>query len=374
MRNRQQSDRRNDKTDAVSRARFSAAAWAFAAILCAVVGLSAVRFAPGPGSVADRLAGIVLPPQGPVGATGTISTGTIATDGETLSVGILPSAGGVANAEANRLLESQIDTLRLEIVALRRRLSVLAEQNRAYSDRLAALEAGRPIPLPDDAFQAPAGGGNPDAVTPVPAPAPSSVETLPAPETSSRSARIARPEPPVPPPAPVRIVELPRPDRAPETTGSIDPAAIGAGPAPSADQARDLATDLAKDLARIPDENLPLVIRPLDPAGRIQGGAGSVGRTDFAIEIGTYHGLADAGAAWSEFEARFGDRMAGLRALVAPVEGDGARLRLLAGPFANAAGAAVACLRLSADARPCRPAFFLGDPLPPDDPAETVSR
>lgn len=376
MRSRQKDAGMSESGAALLRSRYLLAGWSFAAVLFGIVGVSAVRFSPSPDIErnARAYAGLPLPAAG---AEGVGPTGSIVADDETVSMGLMPSAGGMANAEAMRLMEAQVDTLRRELVALRRRAEMLSEQNRAQSERLAALEKAA-MPVQGDETRVPKPGSpkpaepqastqsNPAAAArtaTVPQPRPAPVETMPAPETSaqvqplaSRAPEAVRSNPEamtaevVPqvrvPAAPVRIVQLPKatPDEPNIATGSI-PATEVAPPA------------ITRDLAEA------MVIRPADPAGRTLGSSATIGRSDFAIEIGRYANRAEADAAWIGFRDAHKDRMADLRALTAPVEGaDG--IRLLAGPFANAALAAVACLRLSEDGTSaCRPTFFVGEPL-----------
>lgn len=376
MRSRQKDAGMSESGAALLRSRYLLAGWSFAAVLFGIVGVSAVRFSPTPDIErnARAYAGLPLPATG---AEGVGPTGSIVADDETVSMGLMPSAGGMANAEAMRLMEAQVDTLRRELVALRRRAEMLSEQNRAQSERLAALEKAA-LPAQADEARVPKPGSpkpaEPQASTQsipaaaartatVPQPRPAPVETIPAPETSaqaqpmaSRAPEAVRSNPEamtaevVPqvraPAAPVRIVQLPKatPDEPNIATGSIPTTEV----APPA---------ITRDLAEA------MVIRPADPAGRTLGSSAMIGRSDFAIEIGRYANRAEADAAWIGFRDAHKDRMADLRALTAPVEGaDG--IRLLAGPFANAALAAVACLRLSEDGTSaCRPTFFVGEPL-----------
>ncbi|NBN77764.1 hypothetical protein GWI72_05720 [Microvirga tunisiensis] len=402
------------------RSRYVVAGWGFAAVLFGVVGVSAVHFAPPPDIEANAraYAGLPLPAtgSGPVGPTG-----SIVADNETVTFGIMPSTGGMANAEAMRLLEEQVTTLRKELVALRRRAEMLAEQASQQSARLAAIETGSPAGVTEAGSRvpAPAAPRSPDADTPagmpgvqaqgtggqsvpsravaVPSPRPAAVETVPAPETGHKTGQEAaatraqsrttaqpqnqnqnqsqaqapvttaapmRPNPEdmtveadsaraAPPATPVRIVALPAAaGPAPEATASI----------PRNDP---MPPELTRDLASA------MVIRPADAAGRLLGSSDVIGRSDFAIEIGRYASRAEADAAWLSFRDAHAERMADLRALTAPVDNGetagGQGVRLLAGPFGNAAAAAVACLRLSeVGSTACRPTFFVGEPLETD--------
>lgn len=149
---------------------------------------------------------------------------------------------------------------------------------------------------------------------------------------------------------PVRVVELPKSASAgneePQTTASIPP-----------QQAADESTLSLQDITDA------LMIRPADPAGRMQGRSDRIGRSDFAIEIGRYGSRSAASDGWDAFVSIHSDRMSGLRALTQPAAEGSEEVRLLAGPFANAAAASIACLRLEVGETACSPALFSGEPL-----------
>ncbi len=404
----------------MARARLDIAAWALFALLFGTVGLSAYWFAPARPGGGQAYAGIVLPPAGEVsGPTGSISrTGPVVMDGETVSIGILPSPLGTGGAESMRLLEARLETLQREVVSLRRRVLQMTELSDGHSNRINSLETGTSgalvtgstennVPVPaqprladiaagtsqrseplDEAEDLPKldpeEAGRPKAAVSLPKPDPrktvqASVETKPAPEAlpdkdpstakplaasaisaimspagavsespgnsyEGRTAALSSTPEPV---RPVRIVGLPGPGTpAPETTAAIPPA-------PAPEEALTVPEDPAADL----------IIRPVDPAGRTIGSADRIGRSDFAIEIGRYASRSAASDSWESFASAHTDRMSGLRALTQPAGDDSEAVRLLAGPFANAAAASVACLRLELEQKTCAPTLFSGEPL-----------
>ncbi len=404
----------------MARARLDIAAWALFALLFGTVGFSAYWFAPARPSGGQAYAGIMLPPPGEVsGPTGSIGrTEAVVMDGETVSIGILPSPLGTGGAESMRLLEARLETLQREVVSLRRRVLQMTEFSDGYSNRLASLETGtggglitgsveNSIPAPAQPRLADIAAGTsqrseplhdagdlpkldpkdaerPQAAVSLPRPDPrktvqATVETRPAPETlaetSSSAAKplaasdisaIMSPAGAVPespgssyegrtaalsstpePVRPVRIVGLPVSGTpAPETTAAIPPE-----PAPEDAQTQREDLDAA------------LMIRPVDPAGRTIGSADRIGRSDFAIEIGRYASRSAASDGWENFASAHTDKMSGLRALTQPAGEGSESVRLLAGPFANAAAASVACLRLEVDQKACSPTLFSGEPL-----------
>lgn len=404
--------------------RLTISAWAFAAIVFGSAGFAAYKLGNEAIVFSDpRFAGLPLPPSGPVS-----STGTIVQEGETVSVGILPSVSESTAEENSRLLNGQIETLQREVVQLRRRLGGLSEQNRAYSKRLSELEAAllqtpdsgrptdsgksspdtaprssvkvnakgpspsRPIPeksapmraidlkvepaknrpqhaLPADqkSLPQPTETGSDSTTTlpadPVPARSPRRIETLPAPETLTsaeppKSAPAAagpnaseivtiRPQPkPDPAFRPVRIVEavVPEPVSEPEpeiVTGSINP------------------MDGLDDLPAAPEP-----IRPGSASGKATArGNASINRTDFGVVVGRFPNEAAAADAWLSFKEKNEERMTDLRPVVSPSEQEAGMVNLMAGPFPNAADAAVACLRLLEVSGTCHPALYVGDAL-----------
>ncbi|MEH0073103.1 hypothetical protein V6L75_00755 [Pannonibacter sp. Pt1] len=405
----------------MARARLDIAAWALFALLFGTVGFSAYWFAPARPANGQNYAGVMLPPAGEVsGPTGSIGrTEAVVKDGETVSIGLLPSPLGTGGAESIRLLESRLETLQREVVSLRRRVLQMTELNDGYSNRLASLETGTSgglitgsiennVPAPAQPRLADIAAGtsersgtlhdagdlpkldpeeakSPKTAVSLPKPDPrktrqAAVETLPAPETladpgsaaakplaasdisaimspagavaespgSSYEGRTAALSSPAEPVRPVRIVSLPASSTPPPATT----AAIPPEPAP-------------EDAQTPPeDDGSALMIRPVDPAGRTIGSADRIGRSDFAIEIGRYASRSAASDSWETFASAHTDKMSGLRALTQPAGDDPESVRLLAGPFANAAAASVACLRLELEQKACAPTLFSGEPLP----------
>jgi len=408
-----------DVRAAITPHRLTISAWAFAAIVFGSAGFAAYQLGGNLRTDArQNFAGVRLPPSGPV-----TSTGTIEQQGDRLSVGILPSPEQATAEENDRLRNSQIETLQREVVQLRRRLSGLSEQNRVYSKRLANLEAAlvdsgsaperpkssaslratpnpatspiaqipaaTPQPVPERSLPVSSFATTPDSgmksKTPVRAvplrpsglttgqpdmpddpsagtdPAEQVIETLPAPETVSTTAvdPAALPENPdfvtahpQPKPdmahRPVRIVEAPRP--------------LPAAP-PEAEP--ELVTGSINPLDGVDEPPVqPEPIRPGEASGRTSArGNATIDRTDFGVIVGRFPTEAAAADAWLSFKEKNEERMTDLRPVVAPSEQEAGMVNLMAGPFPNAADAAVACLRLLEVSGTCHPALYVGDAL-----------
>ncbi len=367
--------------------------WAFAALVMGTVGLASYQFGSmdvRPAGSTQFTSGIFLPPDGPVGTTGSIAG---AGHGIPVEVLNLPHSGTpLREADLN---QSQIEVLQKEIVGLRRRLSALSEQNIAYSRRIAALEKEMAASKVEKEAELPVGkisqpamtAPEPGMVTPI-APAVSedkapSAAVVPARKKhpgqfADASPDLANPEhdaavsqpspsesrpnvsqtrvstPVIPDPAldtrePVRIVALPDAEGTPATTGSIPPQddpADHPGIEPAATNPK------------------PVIISPSDPAGRLRGdGEMQLKRSDFGAVVGRYRDLAEATKAWADFKEQNEERMRDLRPLIVRSQSSSGAVSLIVGPFANAADAAVACLHLLDVTELCHPAIYAGEPL-----------
>jgi hypothetical protein len=338
--------------------RLSVMSWAFAAIFFGCLGLAAFHFGYTNSRSSNLYAGAKLPPSGPIS-----STGSIGLNGQDVSLGVLPSRNGKMVTSDVQMEGGQIQTLQLELVALRRRLSMLSEQNQAYSRRISALEStleSQNAEAPGDmnvASEKPETAARPEtqqvSSPPMPqkrpqaAAANTAVEVVPAPETMPELSAKAEKEAVVGSAEkktfePVRFVQLPEISDQPVTTGSINPQ-----PVPE------------------PSEPLPLLVVPSTPSGRVSGsGKAAIGRTDFGAVVGRYDTPEAAAEAWQAFKTENSERMRDIRPVVTASEMNPGQFDLLVGPFANAANAAVACLQLLEITDTCHPALFIGQDLP----------
>ncbi|WP_305988152.1 hypothetical protein [Roseibium sp. MMSF_3544] len=365
--------------------RVGLVSWALAAIFMGTIGVASYQFGTSSLGSTDAVqrdpTGVALPLASDVETTASVN--------QRQPVAVFNGAQPNLQASGAPLEKSQIEVLQLEVVGLRRRLTALAEQNLAYSRRIAALEkevataklseASTPTDVEDLAAR-PAAEPRPGVVITTQAPetmvrrpkadvaspespkepAPvAAVETRQAPEkdpprkialTQPTLTQDTQPVQDIEEQGPVRIVTLPQPDSAPVTTGSI-PSASGQS-LPDFDDTPTRST------------LTPTVITPSVPAGQIQNGEDSqIKRSDFGAVIGHYRSRAAAAKAWADFKEQNEERMRDLRPLLMERQVPDGGIALLVGPFANAADAAVACLHLLDVTELCRPALFAGDPL-----------
>lgn len=323
-------------------------AWAFVwgagAVLFAAVAVGSYFFATADRTANRLYASLPLPPV----AGDVTTTGAIAADGETVEFSVYPSGGGLVAQQSTARMQSEIATLRREIAGLRRNLSVLESQNDGLSRRLAAIESGEHASTP------PEGSEDAEALAHPPAPATQDktkprVDTLPAPDLQdfSNIHREGEGKPAasgVDPAAPVRIVALPPAD---------DPATVGSIPAEAPSPPHETREHTAPALSVAP------------PAGKTVGEA--LSRTDFAADLGLYPSEDASRKTLSAIKEKLSLLSGNIEPRVRLAQsGKGAKnneVRLLLGPFANAADAAAACVLLSAHDLTCRPNIFAGDPL-----------
>ena len=396
--------------DTFTSSRVGLLTWAFTAVIMGTVGLASYQFgtqSPNPSQTTATVrllpSGLSLPPAGDVETTASITRSS--------PIGIMQLRNGEATDEPSGIEQSQIDVLQREIAGLRRRLSVLSEQNRSYSRRISDLEkqvALKSVPGKSAETEKMATGKAekmeteplPGAVTEGSSPAPATqmavplVESEPPPATgptaAKRNTAPERPEKeptdktievnasPKPTPRkitlarapeyatpgsdpkqipglntkePVRIVVLPEPAEEPVATGSIP------------NQAGDVA---AGPFNAIPTRTVPepTIIMPSNPVGRLRSGDESqIKRSDFGAVIGHYKSTAGAAKAWADFKEQNEERMRDLRPLLLERTVPEGGISLLVGPFGNAADAAIACAHLLDVTELCHPALYSGDPL-----------
>ncbi len=395
--------------DTFTPSRVGLLSWAFAAVCMGTVGLASYQFSNTHGQFTPKFdfpTGITLPPVGSVGSTASITSPS----GRGVPVEVMQLPEDSDHAPLPGLDQSQIAVLQKEIVGLRRRLSALAEQNLAYSRRIAALEKEAAFSRLSEADNTGKDSGQPvepspgivrtevteklEKPLPVPVASPKAKRdasklnqtTSAAPDQADTKKQVSTPALDVPkapprmvsiesgtasvdaptrsfnPAEPVRIVDLPRidlpaPGGEPQATGSIPLAVEDNTPS---------TTPSPEPFDATPTQTTsrPAVITPSSPAGRLRGGGDSkLKRSDFGAIIGHYSSTAAAAKAWADFKNQNAERMRDLRPLLMERNTDQGGIALMVGPFANAADAAVACLHLLDVTELCHPALFAGDPL-----------
>lgn len=323
------------------------ALWGGGAMLFAIVGAASIFLAHESPFHARQAGTMLLPPVGEVGSTASINSRPSG------GVEIYPSDGGVEGAQARRLMQAELETLRREVAELRRAMSVMHERGEILIERkeqAAEAEAA----APPATFRE-----NVDAAVDARAGTPTPVETLPAP-----SARRAEPQ------ATEQVTEAP--EAAAKATAAKSenlieaalpetlrqPVRIVALPVPG--ETTNTASIPATNTDETPAEAPSLSVR--GAAGHIASDSGDrIQRTDFGIDLGPYASQSAAEEAWSGLRATHKDLPTQVLSRIVPDEDGGKGVRLYAGPYPNAADAAATCVYIADEGISCRPVPFPRD-------------
>ena len=364
------------------------ALWGSAAVLFAMVGASSVFFTKGEQAPLTEVAGggTLLPPPGKVNTTASI--GKHADEDKTVQ--IYPSSGGVEAEQARRQMEGELETLRREVAALRRGLSVLQEQREISLERRDAerkkhtpetgdttrkappVEAGPDTQKPDKMrSRSPvAGKGVPHVRKIAPRPGNGTKESSFRKELDNAVLKVAgparRPVETLPAPAPWRKNETGETTQTAEAgpdTELIETALTKQEAKPVRIVALPSADGAPESVASIPKKTVLRAPKPLQvtrAAGHLDTKSGGrIARTDFALDLGRFNSETAAEEAWKEIRASQTLLPASIaHSKHAAPEG---KVRLLAGPFHNAADAAAACVYLAAESVSCAPVPYPQD-------------
>jgi hypothetical protein len=151
----------------------------------------------------------------------------------------------------------------------------------------------------------------------------------------------------------VRIVALP---------GAEAPQSVASIPAGSQDVAEPAPVPDARPVTG--SDGTPLSVS--GAAGRISGDTGNrVGRSDFALDLGRFDSREAAESRWTDIRETQPALPATISSLILEDPQVPGGMRLMAGPFPNAADAAAACVYLSSGDITCSPALY---------PRETAAR
>lgn len=320
----------------------SVALWGGGAMLFAVVGAASVFLAQDPPFHGRTAGTMLLPPQGEVGSTASISARKPG------GIEIYPSDGGVEGAQARRLMQAEVETLRREVAELRRAMSMMHERG----EIIAELKEQADAPPPSATFRE-----NMDAAVGARAGPATPVEIVPAP-TARQTAPQATPRTADAVPAKAEAVEA-KPENLieaalPETLRQ--PVRIVALPMPGeATTTASIPTSGEQDTAEEPNLSVN------GAAGHIASDSGDrIRRTDFGIDLGLYASRNAAEEAWTSLRAAREDLPAQLVSRVLPEE-EGQSVRLYVGPYPNAADAAASCVHIADEGISCRPVPFPRD-------------
>lgn len=278
----------------------------------------------------------------------------------------------------------------------RRRLSSAIEtlnrdRDRLYS-RITVLEQGLESVTGAIARQAASAASAAQVAAAPPAPG----EPQPRPQ-ASQSAPVAAPVATAPAPKERPAPQLPAPDQVAKSTSAVSspapqetanvPAATPAAPAVSSSKTTVASSDPApaKSIETTTAaagtglrEVVAAILPPIDPeAEKPQAALPSLPaqRTEFGIDVGSANSIGGLRALWlGLLKSRSNAPLKELRPIIVIKEGNnglGMQLRLVAGPFDDAAAAAKICAVLAENKRACETTIFEGQRLAvgPDDPS-----
>lgn len=257
------------------------------------------------------------------------------------SIGIIQRGADASKPSKTQELSTDVDLLRKELIALRRTVSSIRESRNDLAVRLSLVEKKY------EGFTATLAQAR-QAQTQVPAQvqaqarAPeSAIPSDPLPLTTSTVAE--KPEIPPLPPIPVAAPPV-RTAAAAETKKSARPAKTTKTPR---------RVDAPLTTASIPKKTEP------------ETEAKSVDKTSFGVDLGGYSSLSTLGKGWMELKKSDQKTLVANLAPRASLSDKNGRLevRLVAGPFDNAAHAVTLCAQLQAKGRPCQPTLFVGQPV-----------
>eukprot|EP00873_Tetraselmis_striata_P029158 jgi/Tetstr1/449422/TSEL_036517.t1 len=294
-----------------------------------------------------------LPPAGDVPTTASIGRQQGA------GLEIYPSVGGTDAAQARHQIKSEVETLRREVAALRRTVAVLQERKAILAEKVADAQSAATTETDETKARQPTPFNDTlDAAVEAIAGKPGPVETLPAPiGPLTRSApakpatatRFAEETLPASLREPVRIVALP---------GVESPASVASIPVPSGDVTAPAPVPAARPMAGTDGTELSVS----GAAGRISGDTGNrIARSDFALDLGRFESREAAESRWAEIRETQPALPVGISSRIVEDPQEPGGMRLMAGPFPNAADAAAACVYLSSGDITCSPALYPRD-------------
>ncbi len=239
---------------------------------------------------------------------------------------ITGSIGGRATGAVGPLsAQTRLDNLTMEVAALRELVAATQAATRSTNRRIEVLEQGQSFTTASIEPQAGVAGDQP---------LPDQIE-------------------------PLTLADTPRPRVVLPASISADGGSVAISMRPL-----DLSTEAARGDDTTPTSDA-VAVSDQQTEASTQGPA-MVSQTPFAIDIGGADTLEGLDELWIERQASYGEMVANLspRILLQQTSGGGLELRLVAGPFIDAADAAIMCAQLvAAGLDRCLPAVFDGQQL-----------
>jgi len=247
------------------------------------------------------------------------------------SIGIMQRGGDPSKPSKTQELSTDVDLLRKELIALRRTVSSIRESRNDLAVRLSLVEKKY------EGFSTTLAQTRQTEVR-VKAPMIPS-DPLPLTTSSVAEAPDLPPLPPVPVAAPSVKSEV-----AAKTKKTATPAKATKTPR---------RVDAPLTTASIPKKTEP------------EAQPKTIDKTSFGVDLGGFSSLSTLGRGWKELKQSDQKTLIANLAPRASLSDRNGRLevRLVAGPFDNAAHAVTLCAQLQAKGRPCQPTLFVGQPV-----------
>jgi len=251
------------------------------------------------------------------------------------SVGLMQKGADAGKPTRTQELSTDVEILRRELIDLRRTVSVIRDSRDQLASRLGQIEQtyqGFTTSITKSKQSRPAGGLPPD---PMP--------------VSSSDPRGIPPIPPIPIASPLGKNKPMR-----SMAETKQPAPIGEKPVAVAANPRVVAAPL----------HTASISKETEPAAAMQPEGSKTEQTKFGVDLGGYSSLGTLSKGWTELKDRQKTLLADLAPRASLSDKNGRlEVRLVAGPFTNAAHAITLCAQLQAKGRPCQPTLFIGQPV-----------
>ncbi len=102
-----------------------------------------------------------------------------------------------------------------------------------------------------------------------------------------------------------------------------------------------------------------------NPDQQDEGRETEISRSEFGIDLGGFQSMSALKTKWQTFAKQNPDLAKSLQPRAGISEKNGAlEVRLIAGPFSNAADAIILCAKMGADGKTCQPALYSGETVP----------
>jgi len=309
------------------------AGWGLVATSSFVVAFMALQFA----QFDEQI--VVADAGDPADITGSINAPSKPT------VGIMQRGGDPSKPSKTQELSTDVDLLRKELIALRRTVSSIRESRNDLAVRLSLVEK-KYEGFTTTLAQARPNEGRDPAQSPVRAQVRADKPMIPSDPLPLTTSTVAeKPDLPPLPPIPVAAPSVKT------TVATKTKTKKTATPANATKTPR--RVDAPLTTASIPKKTEP----EAEPK--------TIDKTSFGVDLGGFSSLSTLGKGWKDLKQSDQKALIANLAPRASLSDRNGRLevRLVAGPFDNAAHAVTLCAQLQAKGRPCQPTLFVGQPV-----------